>query len=461
MYFFKRVVLGIMEQNRNRSKIAGIFRDFRWLPFLIGLAGFTQIKMIGSIGIAELAMCLVFPYVFIKNISLFRRDGMMPVLGLCFLWVCGALYSDFYNDNFFEFAIRGVATPIVTLANLVCLYPILRRNPGAYKWVLVGMAISGVISIFIFQRGVAGMISAETGDFMAGAENAMEYKLFWTNQIGTWTSLPIKGWYMSMSPLYIIICCSLLAVVELLDASRSALLVTVLSLVMMLIAGNTRFGIRKLRRHFFWVAIALAISAYGVKAIYKYSVEQGLVDESEIQKYEDQTKRGTGILDMLIAGRVEFFVGMRAMLDHPVIGLGSHALDKYGYMFDFVSKYGDAEDMRRLERRIELRGGIQQIPFHSHIATYWMWHGIFAGLFWLYVIFLTAKTFVRKLDVYPPLFGYFAMTLPLFFWDVLFSPYGNRVYEATMICLCVIVFALDRNDRLGRIDVNDLRWKGL
>ena len=76
-----------------------------------------------------------------------------------------------------------------------------------------------------------------------------------------------------------------------------------------------------------------------------------------------------------------------------------------------------------------------------------MWHGIWGLIFWLVVIVLAIKTLFTRMHVYPPWFGYFAIAIPIFFWDVLFSPFGSRVQEATLFVAFLLVSKLHNNQK--------------
>ena len=162
------------------------------------------------------------------------------------------------------------------------------------------------------------------------------------------------------------------------------------------------------------------------------------MSESEERKYERKTSGGKGgFLAMLMSGRSEIFIAATAALDKPLIGHGSHAIDNNNYVADFLMKYGSDID-KKLYYQSAL-DNIHRIPFHTQIVTFWMWHGLFGLLFWCYVLYLIVITLIRRMDVFPQLFGYFALVLPAIIWDMFFSPYGLRVRECAIFIMCLIV----------------------
>ena len=52
-----------------------------WL-FLIGTFSMTQVRLIGSIGISEVIVFVVAPFVFVSDYRFLKRDGFMPMVNL-------------------------------------------------------------------------------------------------------------------------------------------------------------------------------------------------------------------------------------------------------------------------------------------------------------------------------------------------------------------------------------------
>ena len=408
----------------------------RWL-FLIGLFSLTQISIGGKLGISEFAMVICAPFVFAKNLAILRKDGTLYYFWLTLLWLAGAIFSDVYTGNILPFAMKGIAVPITVFSSSICIYSLLRKDIDNLKWLLLGIAISGVVSIFVFQRGGAGDIAAEYG-LQAGMERVVRYKLFWVVQLMTWLTLPISGWYQKTPKMYSVIALSFLAAFNLATGGRSAFLVVAISLLLIIFAGKTRRSLEFFKRHSLTIVVLLLVIGVGAKATYKYAATHGYMGDDEERKYELSTVHGSSALDLLMEGRAEFFIGILAALDKPIVGHGSIAIDDHGYVLDFFAKHGSIEDYMSIEAtRREM--GARVIPAHSHIVNFWMWHGIWGFAFWSCVICLAVKTLFSRMHIYPPWFGYLAVTIPGFMWDVLFSPFGQRVQEITLFVVLLLV----------------------
>lgn len=416
--------------------------------FLIGLFSLTQLKLGAKIGISELVCCCVAPFLFLKNMHILRRDGAMPFFMLLILWIFGALFSDWWNKSFFEQVIRGFSVPVTLFSVSVCVYLPLRKDPLALKWMLLGLAISSVLTIFVFQRGTAGDLAAE-GQTAEAIDAVVGYKLFWTNMIKTWLSLPIQGWYMSTGSIYLIPALAVIAVSNMISGGRSMFAMTIFTIFLVFAGGKTAQSMTRMKRHIPFVVVGVAGLMFLVKGAYSYAAKNGMLDEYETKKYERQTARGSGFMALLKSGRGEFFIGLDAALDKPFVGHGSQPFDTHGYVGDYLREYGTDFERESYMRNVA-KGALAIIPSHSHIINYWMNHGITALLFWLYVLYLTIQTFRKRLAIIPEWFGYWALTMPLFLWDFFFSPLGLRVHECVMYCAMLVLMKIERERRFRR-----------
>ena len=158
-----------------------------------------------------------------------------------------------------------------------------------------------------------------------------------------------------------------------------------------------------------------------------------------LAKYENQTQEGSGFLKILMSGRQEFFMAIPAALDKPIVGHGPFASDTKGYVEEFIYKYGSALQVRFYEagkQQANLLGYKMPIPSHSHIMGAWVHYGLFGLIFYLWVIFVIIRHFKKYAGAIPQWYGYFALTLCQFMWEVFFSAFSSRDYFALMMtCL--------------------------
>lgn len=414
-----------------------------FLLFLIGCFSVTQIRLGAKIGISEIFMVLAMPMLFLKNLPYYRADGMLPLLNLLFLWAVGAIFSDFYNRSTVFQYLRGISVPVTVLAAVVCIHNFLRRDIRNYKWLILGMACSHVIAVFIFQRGSAGDLAIE-GDTAGAIDAVVGYKLFWANMIKRWVLLPVQMYYLQTPIVFSCLGITVASIASAMSGGRSAFLVSIISLVLIFYSRRNVKLMLSIRRHILVFLCIIGLVGICVKSAYKYAATHGLLADSDTLKFERQTAQGDSALQLLMSGRAHFFIGLFAAKDRPIVGYGSWPLDKEGYTFDFLSKYGNEDDFKML-KKIREQNKVSIIPSHSHIICYWLWHGIFGLLFWCYVIYISLRSFT-KLHVMPELFGYFAAILPSFLWDIFFSPFGLRVEESTLFVLMILVNKIAKNN---------------
>ena len=320
-------------------------RAAMWL-FLIGMFTATRINIGGKLGISEFAMLLAAPVMFFQNFSAFRREGVTRFLMLAFLWLCGAIFADWYNNTFYAFAAKGIANPVMVLVNCIVLYALLRKNPENLRWLLFGLAISSIISIFAFQN-ISDEELQMAGIDATAVTKVTGYKLFWGNMVRAWVGLIISGWYLQ-TPKQL----SLLGVIAIMAAyvlcgGRSASASYMVTFLLIFIGGKKIATMMRIRRCIIPILLILALAGVAFKSAYKYAALNGLLNEEEQRKYERQTSGGKGdVLSMFMSGRSEIFIATIAALDRPFVGHGSHAIDNNGYVADFFNKYGSDVDQK-------------------------------------------------------------------------------------------------------------------
>ena len=422
-----------------------------WWLFLIGLFSQTQLRLGAKIGISELFCCLIAPFLFLSKYAEFKRDKVTLYFWLLIFWIFGAILSDYINGSFAAQVIRGFSGPVTIFSVSVCVYYNLRKNANGLKWLLFGIACSSVLSIFVFQRGHAGDLAAE-GDMSGAVEAIIGYKLFWANTLMTWLTLPLFVSYLKVPRFYAVFVMAGLSVFNLLTGGRSMFLVSMFSLVLLILCGKKSESMRNVKKAFPIILAALLGLGLMAKYTYQYAVKEGWMGEAEMVKYETQSQKGTGILALLMSGRADFFIGLIAALDKPLIGQGSQALDFKGYAGEFLAKYGTDQEIQEYSRnQMKANGAVRTIQSHSHVICYWMWHGVTALLFWLYVLYLSVITFKNRMHYIPEWFGYFAITLPAFFWDYFFSPFGLRVNECALYCTLLYLVKIDNDRKRGYV----------
>ena len=66
---------------------------------LIGMWAMTQVNVIGFLGISELVMYLIAPFILVQKWDMFKKDGMSILYMLLFLTMISCFVSGIYNQN--------------------------------------------------------------------------------------------------------------------------------------------------------------------------------------------------------------------------------------------------------------------------------------------------------------------------------------------------------------------------
>lgn len=406
----------------------------RNILFLIAAFSMTQIRIVGFIGISELAMLCFGPFVLFRYGRDLRRDGFMPLLILAGLWAASAFVTDIYRANSLRNSLRGMASPFLVLMMIPCLYVLLRDNLLNIKWAIFGFTVTLFMSTYVIQAGTNVATAEELG--ITAREAALEYKLtYMALVISVIKLIPILG-YLKWPILSVVISLGM-AVFGLLQGGRSTFLALLVGTGALALARGRVSVIRKISRSTTTLLIVMVLMGWVAKESYAFAATYGYMGENEAKKYESQAASKIGVM----SGRSQFVSAFFAIRDSPVLGHGSWALDWPGYGLRAAEWLGD---------EIAIRGyntarGIDWIPGHSHILTAYIWHGLFGAVFWLYVLHLLWRTFRRNLGAEPELYAYFALGLPGSLWAILFSPFGNRVSMTALIVLCLLI--INRNKR--------------
>lgn len=441
-----------MRQFLSSGKLSGKCA-FSWPLFLMGLFSETQIMVIGSIGISELAMFIIGPIFLIWEWPLLRQKKFTPFLWLLILMFVSGAISNQYNGIPFANALRGLATPYSFLMGVVVFHHFLKGDIKKTRWFFIGLAISTIVSVFIFQRGANRFVDGYEVSAMEAMENKMNYSLFWLHQFISAFSMPINAFYLELPkayPIAVVVFLLFFGFVQ--SNNRSSLLMFGGSLFLILVGGKKVRAMQFFKKNFFLIVVGAMIAAPVANFVYKQAAVNGVLGEAARMKYEKQVGKKAGILQTLMGGRSDFFIGLTACVDQPIMGFGAWARDAKGYSMNFFAKHDATEKDLEWIRWTEERGG-RTIPSHSWVIQSWLWYGI-GGLLWaLYVGKLIFGTLKNCMGAIPHLYGYFALVLPAHIWNWFFSPMGARTQLAFFFTLCLFARYYqrqqDKNKLLG------------
>lgn len=420
--------------------------SFAW--FLFGLGSHLQI--IASLSFTELFVFIAAPFIFLREKDYMKRNGIMPFFCLSLLVVVGCVVACIINHIEVLFVIRGMAVTCLLPCTVVVGHWMLRRDMGGFKWMLIGTAISSVLCTFVFQKSVEVTMLAGGYSGEGAVEAIMSGPIYWINRLGSILNAIPKGWYLQC-PAFVSVGVPLfMAGFSMLTSAsgRSAALGAIGTVALILIGGKRRETIkRRLCNKFgMWCCVAI-VGVFCLHTLYRVAATQGWLGEEALRKYEVQTRGDTGVVALLIGGRMESFCGLIACVDKPIIGFGPWAEDNDGYVNDFLQKYANVDSYNEYLKWMEYYSDkgvnlVGRIPAHSCITQFWLWYGIFGLLFWLYVIFVVIRYLKEDCWVVPQWYMWIAASTPVFLWNVFFSAWADRIGGIVFVVACLIARAV-------------------
>ena len=416
--------------------------------FLIGLGSLTQIRIGFSIGISEIFVYLAAPMLFMRNFAMLKRDGLMTLLFLGLLVNVMNVVSGVANHIPVYFYFKGFASTYPLLAFPVVLHHLLTKNPLGHRWLLLGVAFSNVVNIFMFQTSFESTQYVQGMEGSAAVEAIMSGPIFWIGRLSNFIRLPSAGWFWETPLMYTYLAPLGLAAFSMLTSTsgRSAALGSLGIVFIAVICGKSRRRMRMFGRNI-WLVIGVAvIGIFVAHGVYRYAATHGMLGEKAQAKYEHQSGGKGGILKLLMGGRGEFFIGFLEALNKPLIGHGPWATDNGEARMNFLSKYGNEEDYKDFMeyQRYAAQHGLSMIyyiPAHSHIASFFLWFGVVGLIYWLYVIYGMFRYMHREIASAPHWFGVLALATPSFLWTLFFSGFGYRIVTMPYVVLLFMAHA--------------------
>ena len=413
------------------------------LWFLLGLG--SRLQVVASLSITEIIVLVGAPYIFLRNCQQMKRDGVMPFFMLSVMVIVGCIISSIANHTYARYVLRGLAVTCIVSCSIIFSHWILRRDPGGFKWFILGIPLSAIISTFYFKASVEmAMLGVSSEEIMSGP-------IFWVSRLTPLVLAPTKGWYLQMPWVGNVFAPLAIAAFSVLTSisGRSTALMSLAFAAMVLTGGKTRKSISRISRHF-WLFCVGGIILIGVMySAYKVSASQGWLGEEARKKYEAQTEGGTGGIGRLIlGGRGESFIGLLACRDKPIIGWGPWAMDENGYTEEFMEKYGTLDDRLSLAKTLEWQrmNGVttRMLNCHAYITEFWVWYGIWGLVFWLYIIFVLLRYLKEDVAVIPQWYAWLACSIPGMFWGIFFSPFADRFGTPLFVVACLMARAVRR-----------------
>lgn len=385
-----------------------------------------KVKIGGDIYLGEI-FGLIF---FLMSIGKKQFRSTLTLTILAFVWAAVQLFSDLINSTPVGDSLKGVLAPVVLICTILGFARYfnadLRRVPYFIAGAATGQLASQLIeptAIFLSNPWKWGV-----GSFVL---TVFSVYYSWMNRA--------KGKYaLWLFALVFFVVCTVLN-----SRSLAAFPIAALLLARFISrSGSIRIFRTKYKTSILLALMIIVLGGLNFGLTYVFSADWFLksLPTEVAEKYRAQAAGEYGVF---IGGRPEILVSSIAIADSPLIGHGSWAIDKAGYLSTYAQLryqlgYVDNEEVEDL--------GLDLIPVHSYLFGAMVWAGVLGGVFWIYVIhWLITCFFKYKVN----LEFYFYVGGITLIWNILFSPFGASHRWATAVYLAAISAAVINLRTLG------------
>ena len=396
---------------------------------LMGIVAATRVLLVGEIHIGEVVALALLPFLLLQGRV---SRNLVWLMALAVMWSLGQLVSDLVNKTATTDMFKGVFAPLVLAGTATSFAILFTRYPERMPPFLLGMGIEAILQVMY-----------------SPTPYQINEPWKWGYAFGVLAiGLVLLSFFRIRSRLVMVAATGLFATVCLLFNARALSMFPVAGLLVYMFWtarwGNGfkhwlqgRFGALKLA-----TIIVLAIVALnsGLTLFFSSGLLDPYLSPEVAQKYRLQASTDVGVL---LAGRSESLISLKAYADAPILGHGSWAQDKASYLDEYLSlryRYGITEDDKQEDDST-------LIPAHSYLIGAMVWGGIVGGLFWVLFTWRVARLYLMAASGLPL---YFHVGMVSYLWNLLFSPFGAVARWDLAIFFAVLVAYTPQKDRESR-----------
>ena len=345
--------------------------------------------------------------------------GVKKMWKLMLLWLISAIVTDLYRETPLLDMIKGL-TSLLFLMSLV---------PFAY-WALYDK----ISRIFVFYLG--SVVSTQLTFYLISSQTEFGSADVWQtySYLAVLNGLAVFVYWKGNHLLSYVLLVSI-GFFALFGGSRNVFLICIISVILLYNIdlsmtktshlnkdNNTLPTIKNYQTRLVRLVFVLLIGLFFISTTYEYMAANGILGEEAYGKYMKQKDSDVG----LASGRLGTIMDIDLIMKSPIIGYGSYAKDYTGYVERYYIEHNIQYHSSRFN--IDVDSVENMLPRHSRMFGMWMWHGIGAGVFWLFIFILFIKTLKNGCFLLEPkLLCYSIFTIFTEFWDNLFSIMADRL----------------------------------
>lgn len=398
------------------------------VSFIIPLTSFFQINIVGQLYGPDILLACCLPFLLTTRPDRSTKREFRKFLIFLGIWLFGAIITDFVRQTPLDDVARGWSKIIVFGINSTSLFYLSFAKFSRIVLYAAGLAIGSIITAIVspsdFSKAEPWKFGYGTGITILCViliESPYVKSTIYRSILGKWTFVPLMV---------------TLAVANLILNFRSMfgilLAATAFCGVILLLRSGTK-NISVSRTSFVALCLMAVFTFQGISGVYSWAAESGFLGLDAKDKYQAQHSNDLGLL---LGGRVEALVSTRAIADSPVIGHGSWARDVsyVAQLVDILEASGVRVEGNPFESDL--------IPSHSHLFGAWVEAGCLGGLFWIWALWLSVRGLYSALNVRLERPIFVAFQILIFFWDILFSPFGANQRFVDNMRFCLIFWLL-------------------
>lgn len=393
--------------------------------FVLPVLSCFKISLIGTLMLSDLAVLVLFLLLLHRRADLFRQPYLKEIQLMLGLWAVVAVISDLVAGSSLTDILRNIARMMffsLYLAGFMALIDGLRSR---YVLALAGLALSNLLTYVLGWGYVAGGFFDTPWKFGNGFSVSILLMIFLGRILPT---NRLQGIFMlGFSFIHLVLNARSLFLSSFLSSASAAFS----------LAGQTR----KARAVIAAFLLLFAGLMYPI-AEYTYgkAVMSGAFGDKVRDKYIMQTASGLGVI---LGGRSEMLISLKAVADKPLLGHGSYAKDAELRLAYFRIRESLGEEIR-WDSDFVSRSDL--IPTHSFLFGAWVNHGIVGALFWAYIMMLIFRAIVAGMFGTRPASPIELLPLFLTLWSILFSPFGETQRLNVAISIAIASTILSQNN---------------
>lgn len=387
-----------------------------WFVFIIGLFSMIKFRLLGTFALSEIIIFIT--YLFIGFRTEFTNNKRMNYLFfLAILWCVGVFISDRINDINLNDSLKGAFNVIFIILLIPFVYWMLEDRPQRMILFWIGNGLSSIFAFYFQRIDLYNEIDA----------NIWRVYAFYPAAIALSGLLYYKGRVITSCLLI-----EMFAFWSLFNMSRNVFLSMTCGVCLILfinwIGKYSVDRIEMYKKKSLSLLIVFGLSLIGISFTYEYLVKNKILGEPAYRKYIMQKYAKGGIA----SGRLDAFQSLYLISENPIIGYGSYAKDKEGLIRQFDK--GTNRDRN------------DYLPGHSYILGAWVYSGVLGAIFWMYILYLIFVFIKDKILIDSRLIGINALLTFQMIWNILFSPFANRLNFLFFIILIIVLIDLEKSE---------------